>query len=193
MLGYNIIATSEQILNNMYIKSRFWTVPVIIGLASNLVIPQLSSPLKNVLASPYEAWADASVLGLADRGINMPDDSLTTVYGHALVQQANHYTPVVVANNWVVITAYSSTPDQTDSTPFITASGTHVRDGIIACNFLRFGTKVKIPALFGDKIFVVEDRMALKNSHKIDIWFETREQAKQFGLKVAEVEVLKYN
>ncbi|MDP3003980.1 MAG: hypothetical protein Q8N43_00505, partial [Candidatus Azambacteria bacterium] len=36
----------------------------------------------------------------------------------------------------VVLTAYSSTPDQTDDTPFITASNTRVRDGIVAANFL---------------------------------------------------------
>jgi len=88
------------------------------------------------------------------------------------------------------VTAYSSTADQTDSTPFITASGTNVRDGIVACNFLRFGTRVRFPQLYGDKIFVVEDRMALKNSHKIDIWFITRNEAKEFGVKYLQVEIL---
>ena len=87
-------------------------------------------------------------------------------------------------------TAYSSTFDQTDSTPFITASGTRVRDGIVACNFLRFGTRVRFPQLYGDKIFIVEDRMARKNSHKIDIWFASRNQAKQFGIKQVKIEVL---
>ncbi len=58
------------------------------------------------------------------------------------------------------ITAYSSTVDQTDSTPFITANGVHVHDGVVATNALPFGTQIKIPALFGDKVFTVEDRMA---------------------------------
>jgi len=120
----------------------------------------------------------------------LPADSLASLNGQALVQSSNPDTPVVVANIWVVVTAYSSTPDQTDSTPFITASGTHVRDGIVACNFLRIGNRVRFPRLYGDKVFVVEDRMAVKNSHKIDIWFTTREQAKQFGLKYTKVEVL---
>ena len=66
---------------------------------------------------------------------------------------------------WVLVTAYSSTVDQCDSTPFITASGIHVHNGTVAANFLRFGTKIKFPVLFGDKIFIVEDRM--KNNHKI--------------------------
>lgn len=99
-------------------------------------------------------------------------------------------TDLVREKRYVIITAYSSTPDQTDSTPFITASGTHVRDGIIACNFLEFGTKVKFPHLFGDKIFIVEDRMAPKNSHKIDIWFPSRSQALEFGIKLTEVLIL---
>lgn len=89
------------------------------------------------------------------------------------------------------LTAYSSTPDQTDDTPFITASNTTVRDGVIASNFLAFGTKVQIPLLFGDKIFTVEDRMAKKHSDKIDIWFLERNSAKRFGIiRDAEVIIL---
>jgi len=88
------------------------------------------------------------------------------------------------------LTAYSSTPDQCSGNPFITASGTGVRDGVIACNFLRFGTRVRFPQLYGEKIFVVEDRMAVKNSHKMDIWFVSRDQARQFGIKIAKVEIL---
>jgi len=117
-------------------------------------------------------------------------ESLTTFYGQALIQSSIPDIPVVRYSSWVLTTAYSSTPNQTDSTPFITASGTRVRDGIIACNFLRFGTRVRFPELYGDKIFVVEDRMARKNDHKIDIWFASRNQAKQFGIKQIKIEVL---
>lgn len=81
----------------------------------------------------------------------------------------------------VEITAYSSTSSQTDSTPFITASGKRVRDGIVAANFLKLGTKIKIPELFGDKIFVVEDRMASRYFHRVDIWFPDRASALKFG------------
>jgi len=88
------------------------------------------------------------------------------------------------------ITAYSSTPEQTDETPFITASGETVADGIVACNFLKFNTTIKLPELFGDKIFIVKDRMAKKNSHKIDIWFPTTKAALNFGIKKTQVEIL---
>ena len=89
---------------------------------------------------------------------------------------------------WVLATAYSSTVDQCDSSPFTTASGTHVHDGTIAANFLRFGTKVRFPALFGNKIFIVEDRM--KSNSKVDIWFPTRQEALQFGAKTTIMEIL---
>jgi len=97
----------------------------------------------------------------------------------------------VVKKIKMVITAYSSTPDQTDSTPFITASGKHVADGIIANNMLPFGSKVRIPELYGNKIFVVEDRMhPRKGKYHVDIWFPEYSQAKNFGAKITYIEVL---
>ena len=88
------------------------------------------------------------------------------------------------------VTAYSSTADQTDSSPFITANGKRVGEGTIACNFLPFGTKVKFPDLYGNQVFSVEDRMARKNNHKIDIWFSSRTEAQQFGVQNLKVEIL---
>jgi len=91
----------------------------------------------------------------------------------------------------VVVTAYSSTPDQTDDSPFTTASNKTVRDGIIANNMLPFGTKVKIPSLYGDKIFVVEDRMnKRKSDYHFDIWMPTRDSALNFGVKTVDIEIL---
>lgn len=87
-------------------------------------------------------------------------------------------------------TAYSSTVDQTDDSPFVTASGTYVRDGIIAANFLPFGTQVRIPGVFGDKIFIVEDRMNKRYWHNIDVWFPDRQLAKEFGVKNITIEVI---
>ncbi len=89
-----------------------------------------------------------------------------------------------------VITAYSSSPDETDETPFITASNTFVRDGIVATNSLPFGVKIMIPEIFGDKIFVVEDRMHPKYGNRIDIWMPSKKMALEFGKKFAEVYIL---
>lgn len=88
------------------------------------------------------------------------------------------------------LTAYSSTVWQTDANPFITAAGTKVRDGIVAANTLPFGTKIMIPDMFGEKIFTVEDRMAPKNHHKIDIWFPNISQARKFGVKRAKILII---
>jgi len=90
----------------------------------------------------------------------------------------------------ITVTAYSSTPDQCSGDPFITASGTRVRDGIIAANFLPIGTKVRFPEKFGNKIFVVEDRMSQRYWHHADIWIETKEQAKEWGVKHITIEIL---
>lgn len=90
----------------------------------------------------------------------------------------------------VHITGYSSTPDQTDDTPFITASGHRVRDGIVAANFVPLYTRIKIPELFGEKVFVVEDRMNRRFQDRVDIWFADRGTAKKFGIKKAEIVVL---
>ncbi|MBI2676692.1 MAG: 3D domain-containing protein [Candidatus Yanofskybacteria bacterium] len=90
----------------------------------------------------------------------------------------------------VPASAYSSTVDQTDHTPFITAMGTHVRDGVIASNFLPFGTVIKIPEIYGDKTFIVEDRMNSRYFYKIDVWFPNRAQAKEFGVKNIKIEIV---
>lgn len=103
------------------------------------------------------------------------------------------YPNVVIPDRKVkaVLTAYSSTPDQTDSDPFTAASGKRVYDGMIAANWLPFGTKVKIPELFGDKIFTVDDRMNARYGFgRMDIWMDgERKTVKLFGVKRTTVEV----
>jgi 3D (Asp-Asp-Asp) domain-containing protein len=94
-----------------------------------------------------------------------------------------------VRNVWV--TAYSSTPEETDDTPFTTASGQTVRDGIVATNLYPFGTKVQIPSLFGDKIFEVQDRMHARKTNGVDVWMDGKPKALAFGAHKAEVHILK--
>lgn len=95
----------------------------------------------------------------------------------------------------IIVTAYSSTPDQTDSTPCIAARGfnlcKHNEENILAANFLPMGTKIKIPEYFGDKIFIVQDRMNARYFYRADLWMKNREKAIQWGARYAEVEVLK--
>ena len=92
---------------------------------------------------------------------------------------------------YLTVTAYSSTPDQTSGDPFITASGERVGDGVMAYNFLPFGTRVRFPDQYGDKVFVVQDRMAAyKSEYVADIWMETREAALQWGAPIVRMEIL---
>ncbi len=88
------------------------------------------------------------------------------------------------------ITAYSSSPDETDYNPEYTANGSHVRDGIVASNLFPFGTKIEIPALFGDRVFTVDDRMAKRFQKTIDIWMTSKEKALVFGVAYAKIIVL---
>ena len=91
----------------------------------------------------------------------------------------------------VTLTAYSSTVAETDSTPFITANGSIVRDGIVANNLLPFGTKIKIPELYGNRVFTVEDRMnAKKSKYHFDIWFPSHDSATEFGVKSTYIEII---
>ena len=90
---------------------------------------------------------------------------------------------------YVTVTAYSSTNGQTDGTPYLTAIGTPVRDGIIAANFLPIGTVVRFPDKFGEKIFVVEDRMHEKYGLQVDIWMSIQEDAKKFGIEYLKMEI----
>jgi 3D (Asp-Asp-Asp) domain-containing protein len=91
----------------------------------------------------------------------------------------------------VTATAYNSTPEQCDDTPFITASGTTVRPGVIAANFLPMGTLVKIPDYFGDQVFTVEDRMNPRYDKRIDIWMAEHSDARAFGVRSVAIEVYK--
>jgi len=102
--------------------------------------------------------------------------------------------PKIVKKVQVVVTAYSSTPWETDNNPFITASGKQVKEGIVANNKYPFGTKLRFPEIYGDQIFVVEDRMHWrKNPYQFDIWMDSNKKAKTFGVKITEVEILKTN
>lgn len=83
---------------------------------------------------------------------------------------------------FLTITGYSSSYDETDADPWTTAYNTPVRVGIAASNILPFGTKIKIPSLFGDKIFIVEDKMNPRYNENLDIWFPSKNEALNFGI-----------
>ncbi len=88
------------------------------------------------------------------------------------------------------ITAYSSREEETDDTPFITANGSTVHWGMVATNAYPFGTKMRFPDLYGDRIFTVKDRMHSRYKNRIDIWFPETDHAQRFGLQTTRVEII---
>jgi len=173
---FPLVMRINQIIKTMYNNSKFLAFLALISLVYHFVFPQY-------------AWADFSLIQEPQYAF-MELGDLAVLQSQALLQLADPAVPVIMSSRLVIVTAYSSTPDQTDSSPFITASGSYVRDGIVAANSLRFGTRVRFPDIYGEKIFVVEDRMAPKNSHKMDIWFSSRGEAINFGVKRLKVEIL---
>lgn len=116
---------------------------------------------------------------------------IVAVQSSALLPVASPETPEQIIDTLSVpITGYSSTVWQTDDTPFITASGSYVRDGIVAINFLPIGTRIKIPDIYGNKIFVVEDRMHARMKYNVDIWFENYSDAINFGVQHSTIQIL---
>ncbi len=89
----------------------------------------------------------------------------------------------------ILVTGYSSTPDQCSGNPFITASGTHVHQGTMACPpQYPFGTKITIKDV---GTFICEDRGgAIKGNH-FDVWFTSRSKALAWGKRVVVAEISK--
>lgn len=139
------------------------------------------------------------------------DGSFNTLFASVMgTPQADNDQPVLIANAvapanspvggvtkalrktyMVELSAYSSEIAQTDASPFITANGSYVRDGIVASNMFPFGTALKIPSLYGDKIFVVEDRMNTRYQHNVDIWFASKAAAVKLGRRLVKIEVIR--
>jgi len=113
-----------------------------------------------------------------------------TVNAPDLETKAESSDEAAVRTITVPVSAYTSAVNECDSTPFTTANGTRVRDGIVAANFLKFGTRFRIPAYFGDKVFVVQDRMNARYGHRVDIWMQQKADARAWGIRNVAIEIL---
>ncbi len=116
------------------------------------------------------------------------------------VQEKTEKTPeeerIVLEERWVEVTGYAPLDPAAQlgvcysGNPAITASGTKGRDGIVAANFLSFGTKIRIPNIFGDKIFIVEDRMSPRFNNRVDVWLYSQREALNLGVQSTRIEIL---
>ena len=169
----NLIAKVPAIVKRSPIESALIAVIILV--------------LSYVLA-PLSAKAVGLVTPEEDRAVALTVAAMqnqTVPYGQ--LPQSKLRGPYYVMQ--VPATAYNSVPWQTDDTPFITASGSHVRHGVIAANFLPIGTHITIPEIYGDQVFVVEDRMNPRYHERIDIWMESIPDARAFGLKNVTIHV----
>ena len=74
------------------------------------------------------------------------------------------------------VSAYTSSEDETDDTPFITASGVRVRSGVVACpQKLEFSTEIEIEGL----VYICEDRLnkRYRDQEVYDVWMSSKELA----------------
>jgi len=87
------------------------------------------------------------------------------------------------------ISAYTSSPDETDSTPDVTAWGTTPENGTLACpSKYPFGTWVRI----NGKKYQCEDRMHARYRDKevFDMWMASKSEAFKWGRRTLTVEIL---
>lgn len=162
--------------------------------ASSLSLVVFVSVVAAYVLFPKLANADMEFesLVLGDETVSMIIDSMqneTEAYGRLPVSD-----DAVARRQFTIpMTAYTSEVGQTDESPCITASGLDVcernMENIVAANFLPLGTRVKIPELYGDRVFYVEDRMNARYNYKMDIWMDDLSDAEAFGVKYVTIEV----
>jgi len=88
----------------------------------------------------------------------------------------------------ILVTGYSSTPDQCWGDPFTTASGARVHEGTMACPpEYVFGTKVEIE---GRGTYVCEDRGGKIKGNHFDMWFTSRGEALAWGKRTVEAKIV---
>ena len=84
------------------------------------------------------------------------------------------------------VTAYTASYEECGKTDGITASGVKATENCtIACDFLKFGTQVKILG----NTYIVEDRIGSGHPNKIDIFMVDRQKAIEFGHQILEIEI----
>jgi 3D (Asp-Asp-Asp) domain-containing protein len=111
-------------------------------------------------------------------------------------------------------TAYNSLETQTNSQPFITATGARTRWGIVAVSrdllqtSLPYGSLVRLvdlgqfhtgrgagtyqALLDGTGTFIVEDTMHPRKTNQIDVWFQDYPSAVNWGVRQMRVELVRY-
>ncbi|MFA6994807.1 MAG: hypothetical protein WC249_00110 [Patescibacteria group bacterium] len=153
------------------------------------IINQATTTLTSLTETATSTISEVATSTINSISQNLSDTSPTTASSSPTVS-----TIKVIKVSSHTITAYNSEVSQTDSDPCTTANGFNLcknnKEDSIAANFLKFGTKVRIPELFGNRVFIVRDRMNARHATRVDVWMKDHDDAMKFGIKFAKIEVL---
>lgn len=123
------------------------------------------------------------ILGIALMVPSMLSGRTITVVGVSTTVAESISEPEIMT---AYVTAYTSDPSETDDSPFITASQTRVRDGVIACpRRFPFGSRVEIEG----KEYVCEDRMHPRYTDRFDVWMAEKNDALEWGKRKLQVKI----
>lgn len=148
------------------------------AVASQAVKAALSAPVKTATVKSVSPAQPVSAAAARAQGVTRASSSGLRSTGRSAVVHS---------------TAYNSTPGQTDSTPFVTATGTRVRSGVVALSRdllgrFPYGTRLTIEDLSGryssylrGRVFIVEDTMNVRIGNTVDIWMVSRGEAMSWG------------
>ena len=137
-----------------------------------------------------EAWAPSPNSAVPTGRVFSEIEREAPIYSSGtLTMPASIAHPRSVFRVSITVTGYSSTADQTDDSPLITAMNTTVHPGMLALSRdllreftpgapFRFGDIVELEGL---GVFTVEDTMNPRFSKRADIWFQSREAATRWG------------
>ncbi len=110
-----------------------------------------------------------------------------------LIKLKDHLINSMQKGKQLLVTAYTADSTETDETPFITASNTRVREGIVAVSqdlFAKgwvFGKKVYI---VNKGVYTIEDLLHKRKRNQLDIFMNNKMKALNFGRKKLKVFLL---
>lgn len=138
-------------------------------------------------STPYEEGVDESLLTctpLLENELIIP-----TVY-----ELPENYKTYSFEN--IKVTAYNNVPNQTDSTPNITASNRPVHEGIVALSRdffkkgVRFGDLLYIDCF--DSWYIVEDKMNARFTNRVDVFLFDKDLSRRIN-RDCSIQVISYD
>ncbi|MFA6131415.1 MAG: hypothetical protein WC730_04130 [Patescibacteria group bacterium] len=170
--------TWSQFIQALLPRLKLWFLTfLIVCLCAGSIQPVLAADM-HVASMDFATGTPVTTKAFLHRDMTSSVETVAVATEVATTTQA-----VKVLKTYSIdVTAYTSTIEECDADPFITADGSTVADGIIAANFLPFKTKVRFPELFGDKVFEVHDRMNKRYWLRADVWMVKKTDMRKFGI-----------